>query len=66
MLWYRLVRCSSYYYYLGQWVSDKWHKLSMQSSLQETVGYAGRKLPAGVANDWVTRRSSKLYQQLEG
>ena len=24
MLWYRLVRCSSYYYYLGQWVSDKW------------------------------------------
>ena len=28
-----------------------------KSSLQETVGYAGRKLPAGVANDWVTRRS---------
>ena len=31
-----------------------------KSGLQETVGYAGRKLPAGVANDWVTRRSSKL------
>ena len=28
-----------------------------KSSLQETVGYAGGKLPAGVANDWVTRRS---------
>ena len=28
-----------------------------KSSLQETVGYAERKLPAGVANDWVTRRS---------
>ena len=30
-----------------------------KSSLQETVGYAGGKLPAGVAKDWVTRRSSK-------
>jgi hypothetical protein len=28
-----------------------------KSSLQETVGYAGGKLPAGVANDWVIRRS---------
>ena len=28
-----------------------------KSSLQETVGYAGGKLPAGVANDWVTCRS---------
>ena len=28
-----------------------------KSNLQETVGYAGGKLPAGVANDWVTRRS---------
>ena len=28
-----------------------------KSGLQETVGYAGGKLPAGVANDWVTRRS---------
>ena len=27
------------------------------SGLQETVGYAGGKLPAGVANDWVTCRS---------
>jgi len=31
--------------------------LLCKSSLQETVGYAGGKLPAGVANDWVTRRS---------
>ena len=29
-----------------------------KSGIQETVGYAGGKLPAGVANDWVTRRSS--------
>ena len=28
-----------------------------KSGIQETVGYAGGKLPAGVANDWVTRRS---------
>jgi len=28
-----------------------------KSSLQETVGYAGGKLPAGVANDRVTCRS---------
>ncbi len=28
-----------------------------KSSLQETVGYAVGKLPAGVAYDWVTRRS---------
>ena len=28
-----------------------------KSGVQETVGYAGGKLPAGVANDWVTRRS---------
>ena len=31
-----------------------------KSSIQETVGYAGGKLPAGVANDWVTRRSPVL------
>jgi hypothetical protein len=28
--------------------------LLCKSCLQETVGYAGGKLPAGVANDWVT------------
>ena len=28
-----------------------------KSSLQETVGCAGGKLPAGVSNDWVTCRS---------
>ena len=38
-----------------------------KSSLQETVGYAGGKLPAGVANDWVTRRSpSSVLRRFEG
>ena len=86
MLWYHLVRRSSYC--LGQWSSGKWRTIVpgtlgmrrsdrdlqgkagengqpgsclRKSSLQETVGYAGGKLPAGVANDWVTCRSSKQH-----
>ena len=34
-----------------------------KSGIQETVGYAGGKLPAGVANDWVTRRSPSSVQR---
>ena len=38
-----------------------------KSGIQETVGYAGGKLPAGVANDWVTRRSpSSVQRRFEG
>ena len=38
-----------------------------KSGIQETVGYAGGKLPAGVANDWVTRRSpSSVLRRFEG
>ena len=80
MLWYHLVRRSSYCW--GQRSSGKWRAIVpgtpgmwgilpqgkagengqpgsclCKSGLQETVGYAGGKLPAGVANDWVTCRS---------
>ncbi len=38
-----------------------------KSGIQETVGYAGGKLPAGVASDWVTRRSpSSVLRRFEG
>ena len=35
-----------------------------KSGLQETVGYAGGKLPAVVANDWVTGRSPVPCKQI--